>query len=195
MNTAAALLELPSVRRQISPLSVEEYHRMGELNENGRRTELIRGVVIEKIPRSPLHARLVRRLFRSIQAAAGSGLFVLKEDPLTLVDSEPEPDVAVVAGVEDDFDNFHPTTALLVVEVAITTIEIDREKAALYAEANVPEYWIVIPERGLVEVYTSPRAGLYTERRILTTADGGTLVSAALPALRVDLGSLFGDAA
>jgi len=45
----ADILEIPDVRRRVSPLSVEEYHRLGEFNENGRRTELIRGIIIEKM--------------------------------------------------------------------------------------------------------------------------------------------------
>ena len=42
-----AILDIPEVRQRVSRLSVEEYHRLGEFNENGRRTELIRGIVIE----------------------------------------------------------------------------------------------------------------------------------------------------
>ena len=49
-----AILEIPEVRQRISPLTVEEYHRLDEFNENGRRTELIRGVVIEKMSKSPI---------------------------------------------------------------------------------------------------------------------------------------------
>src|SRR4051794_5391447 len=51
-----AILELPEVRRRISPLSVEEYHRLGEFNDNGKRTELIRGILIEKMSKSPCTA-------------------------------------------------------------------------------------------------------------------------------------------
>lgn len=48
----AGILDLAEVRKRVSPLSVEEYHRLGEYNENGRRTELIRGIVIEKRSKS-----------------------------------------------------------------------------------------------------------------------------------------------
>ena len=108
-----------------------------------------------------------------------------------MTDSEPEPDVAIVRGEEADFDFQHPSTALLTVEVAVTTLALDREKADLYAETNVLEYWIVRPERGVVEVYTQPRDGLYRERRIFAATDGGTLASTAVPALRLDLATFF----
>ena len=192
MNAAVTLLEeVPTLRQRISPVSVAEYHHFGERNENGRRTELIRGVVIEKMSKSPAHSIPTGRLYRMLLTALGDSYYIRQEQPLTLRDSEPEPDIAVIAGAEGDFTKAHPTTALLAVEVAVSTLEADRAKAALYAEAGVPEYWIVIPERGLVEVYTAPRNGLYRERRIFATADDGTLVSTAVPACRLDLAAFF----
>ena len=164
---------------------------MPEFNENGRRTELIRGVIVEKVPKSPLHTSTLRRITRLALTAADPGQLVIVQDPLTLADSEPEPDVAIVAGEEADFDQRHPTTALLAIEVAVTTLALDREKAELYAEANIPEYWLVRPERGVIEVYTQPRGGFYGERRIFAAADGGTLTSTAVPTLRLDLAALF----
>ena len=59
----SAILEIPEVRQRVSTLSVEEYHRLDEFNEHGRRTELIRGIVIEKMSKSPLHAFLTKRLY------------------------------------------------------------------------------------------------------------------------------------
>lgn len=193
MNAVAdALLEEEPVDQwQISPVSVEEYQRMGEYNENGKRIELLRGVVVEKMPRSDLHLALVRELYELARAAVGPGQFVTKEDPLMLADSEPEPDVAVIAGHSDDYRHHKPRTALFAVEVAINTVGRDRQKVDIYAEAGVPEYWLVLPKRAEVEVYRSPRDGRYTERRVFTAADGGTLVSTAVPALRLDLAAFF----
>ena len=76
-------------------------------------------------------------------------------------DSEPEPDLSVVNGRLEDFRDAHPTTALLAVEVADVTIELDRAKAELYAEANIPEFWLVLAEEKMVEVHTHPRNGEY----------------------------------
>src|SRR5262249_27946062 len=94
----SAILEIPEVRQRVSPLSVEEYHRLGEFNENGRRTELIRGIVIEKMSKSPLHRILASRLYNLFLAQLPNGFSVWKEEPLTLSDSEPEPDITVVQG-------------------------------------------------------------------------------------------------
>lgn len=186
----SSILELPSIRCCASRLSVAEYHRLGEYSENGRRTELLRGFIIEKTSKSSLHASLLRQLFRLVQAVLGPGLLLLKEDPLTLADSEPEPDLAVVAGSEEDYVRAHPRTALFVIEIAVTTEELDRAKAALYAEADIAEYWLVLPVRGLIEAHTVPREGFYTRCQIF--ARGETLTSTTFPNLHIALENLFG---
>src|SRR2546423_12972911 len=96
------ILEIPEVRKRLSPLSVEEYHRLGEYNENGRRTELIRGFVIEKISKSPLHRIMGSLLYDLLSKQLPRGYSIWKEEPLTFIDSEPEPDVSVVEGDEGD---------------------------------------------------------------------------------------------
>jgi Uma2 family endonuclease len=126
-----AILEIPEVRQRVSALSVEEYHRLGELNEKGRRTELIRGIVIQKLSKSPLHGFIGKRLYDRITAVLPNGWVVRREDPITLADSEPEPDIAIVRGTEADFLKAHPTTAALVLEVAVSTPTLDRENASL----------------------------------------------------------------
>ena len=59
----SAILDIPEVRQRVSPLSIEEYHRLDEFHENHRRTELIRGIVIEKVSKSTLHSALAKVLY------------------------------------------------------------------------------------------------------------------------------------
>src|SRR2546429_52621 len=129
-----AILDIPEVRQRVSPLSVQDYHRLGEHNENGRRTELIRGILIQKMSKSPLHSFLAKRLYDQIARVLPNGFVVRREDPITLSDSEPEPDIAVVRGAEADPFEAHPTTAALVIEVAVCNPALDRENTSLYAE-------------------------------------------------------------
>lgn len=184
-----AILEIPEVRQRVSPLSLEEYHRLDEVNENGRRTELIRGIVIEKTSKSPLHASISKRLYDRILTQLRPGLVLRREDPLTLADSEPEPDLAIVTGAEADFFKAHPTTAELVVEVAVSSPALDRENASLYAEGGVKEYWIVLGVDRKVEVYRRAESGRYQEMR--TFAPDDTLECSAVPGIQVRLGDLF----
>ena len=108
-----AILEIPEVRQRVSPLTVAEYHRLDEFNENGRRTELTRGILIEKMSKSPLHRTVASLLYRLFLAQLPAGFSVWKEEPLTFLDSEPEPDISIVRGVESDFTAAHPSTAIL----------------------------------------------------------------------------------
>lgn len=183
------MLENPAIRRQARPIDLQTYHWMQRQGLVAKRAELIRGVIVEKMSKSPLHEGIVRRLFRLLQSAARPGLSVQKQSPLTLENSEPEPDLSVVPERADDFIAAHPSTALFVVEVAVTSLDLDREKIGLYARAGVPEYWIVRATEGIVEVHRDLQAGAYasvSEHKV-----GETLQGLALPELAVDLEALF----
>lgn len=189
MSTASQMLELPEVRARVSPLSVAEYHRLSEYDAAGRRTELIRGIVVQKMSKSPLHSSIARRLHRMLQELLPPGCVLLREDPLTLTDSEPEPDLAVVRGRESDFVGRHPSTAAIVIEIAVSPAAEDRSLTALYAEANVEEYWIVFPLDRRIEIYRAPLAGIYQLR---STVEGdATLPCECLPGIQIKLADLF----
>ena len=185
------ILEIPSIRRQARPIDVQTYHWMGEHSLVNTRTELLRGVIVEKMSKSPLHEYIANELFRLAAKAAGDDFFVRKEGPLTLADSEPEPDLSVVKGRPEDFRKSHPSTAQLVVEVAVSSAEVDREKAALYAEANVSEFWLVLPEAKRIEVFSQPVAGAYQRHEEFSA--GQEIASRVIPALVVSLSALFAD--
>lgn len=186
--SAADLLENPELRAQVSAISVEQYHQFPEYNQNGRRTELIRGVVLEKMPKTPLHASIAKLLYDALMVVVPKGYSVRQDQPLTLRESEPEPDVAVVQGTVRDYWESHPRTAVLVIEVAVTSLSLDREKAALYAEAGVEEYWIVRPRDRKIHVYRQPRTGAYLET---STSQDGAVQCRAVPEFTVDVAELF----
>ncbi len=108
-------------------------------------------------PQSPDHALAVRAVEEAFRRVFTHGYDVRVQMPLGVgEDSEPEPDVAVVRGHFRDFRT-HPLTAEIVVEVADSTLEFDRSrKAARYASARIPEYWIVNLVDRRVEVFRDP---------------------------------------
>jgi len=185
----SAILEIPEVRQRVSLLSVEEYHRLDEYNERGRRTELIRGIVIEKMSKSPLHRIIASLLYRRLLAQLPEGFSVWKEEPLTFLDSEPEPDISVTRGDERTYALAHPTSAELVVEVAVSSAALDRENATLYAEAGIKEYWSVLASERRVEVYRRPEQGRYQEKRVVVPDD--VLDCEAIPGVRIGVAELF----
>jgi Uma2 family endonuclease len=166
-----SLLAKEAIRREILPLSVEQYHQLCERSAALQKTELIEGLIIAKITKSPLHAYLISLLYEFFSARLPDNYLVRKEDPLTLATSEPEPDIAIIKGALKDFRSTHPTMAELVIEIALSSLELDREKAALYAAAGIPEYWIVIPEADCVEVYQDPARGCYQRLKVYQKAE------------------------
>ncbi len=186
-----AILEIPEVRGRVVPLPVEAYHRMIEEGLAGR-VELIEGIIIEKMGKSPLHTRLSHRLFEMLRTRLGDGFWVRLEAPLCFESqrSEPEPDLSVVRGSDRQYADAHPSTALLVVEVAVSSVEADRNMATLYATAGVAEYWIVRGREEIVEVYSGPVSGKYTVHRNVGRTE--RLISSACPSVELEMEALFG---
>jgi Uma2 family endonuclease len=185
----AEALQAPVRGAEVWPLSVEAYHALGEARLIPERTELLYGFVYHKMSKSPLHTFLMMRLLRLVQAVLPPGLHLRPEQPLTCVDSEPEPDLAVVLGSEEDFRLAHPRTAELVIEVCVTSADYDRSKLRAYASAGVKECWLVLGREKQIEVHCQASEGEYGERTL--HGPGARLTSAVLPGFTVDLSKLF----
>lgn len=166
----------------------------GILDED-ENVELLEGVIVRVSPQKRPHARVIQRLNRMLVERTGVEYAVLPQLPLTLGDfSEPEPDFAVVRAEDARSNDEHPHTALLVVEVAKSTLSKDRNlKASLYARFGIAEYWIVNLKDACVEVYRDPdaRAGRYRTAATLGPAD--TLTCTSVPGLSVALADLVGS--
>src|SRR5262249_28514161 len=124
-----------------------EYDRMVEAGILGEDdpVELIDGEIVKMAPEGRPHASAVRRAHIALQRVFGPQRYVQVGLPMAPDDvSEPEPDLAVLPGTVEDFEGEHPATALLVVEVAESSLSFDRKrKGGLYARAGITEYWIV----------------------------------------------------
>jgi Uma2 family endonuclease len=155
--------------------------------------ELIEGVIYDRAAQNSLHATgysLVHEALRPVFSIE-SGYDIRGQLPLALgEDSEPEPDVAVVRGSIRDFRDSHPTTAVLVVEVADSSLLHDRKKKIpLYTRAGIPEYWILNLIRRTLEVYREPLDAVYLSRAILRAGD--TVSPLARPEVRVTISDLL----
>ncbi|MEP0792285.1 MULTISPECIES: Uma2 family endonuclease [Cyanophyceae] len=142
-------------------LSVEQYHqmiRLGILSDDDP-VELLDGWLVYKMPKNPPHRATTKLTRNALEAVIPEGWYVDTQEPITLADSEPEPDVVVVRGNTRDYLDRHPGASdiALIIEVADSTLERDRtSKQRLYARAGIPIYWIInLPEKQ-VEVYTEP---------------------------------------
>ena len=186
-----AVLEEPAIRARVPAFSVANYHRLFELGMLSPRLELIRGALVEQMPKSPLHSSIVVLLSRHIPQYLPTGWHVRSEQPLTFTDSEPEPDLAVVRGAESAYFRAHPGTAALIVEVVVSSEALDRLKLQIYAEAGVPECWLLLAEERVIERHTEPRNDRY--QKMERVAFPGVLESTVFPGLALPPGDLFPD--
>ena len=145
----------------VFPLSVEQYHemiRLGVLSDDDP-VELIEGVLVFHMPKNPPHRFVTRAVFDAMSALLPDGWHCQSQEPVTLPDGEPEPDVSVVLGSPADYRERHPNAADvgLVVEVSDRTADRDRgAKYRSYARAGIPEYWIIDLTAHCVEVFRQP---------------------------------------
>jgi Uma2 family endonuclease len=123
------------------------------------RLELLEGFLIKKMTVNPPHAFVTETISDALSHLFTDGRFVNAQQPITMKDSEPEPDVCVVRGQRRDFVQRHPTPpdVVLLIEVSDSTLQQDQTwKKRIYAQAGIPVYWIVnLPDRQ-IEVYTDP---------------------------------------
>jgi Uma2 family endonuclease len=177
--------------------TVEDYYGMAEAGvlRPDERTELYEGQVIAMSPPSSFHASIVKRLAALFTRLAGDRAVVSVQDPIQLGDTHPEPDVALLRPRTDFYARAHPRPpdVLLVVEVALSTLEFDRgPKRAKYAEYGVPELWIVAPEEGWIEVHRRPDVDRYAA--VTKHARGEALAVEALPGLALTVADVLGPA-
>ena len=172
--------------------TVEAYFdlvRSGELSVEDH-VELLEGVIVAMSPQNPRHASATTRVQEALREAIGKRAVIRVQSPfLAGARSVPEPDVAVVPGAASDYDDRHPDTALLVVEIAETSLAQDRlTKGAIYAAAGVPEYWLLDLREDVVEVFTEPDPGArrYGVRRVARRGDRLPLAASPGASVSVD---------
>lgn len=184
-----SILDSPEVRESLAPMSVESYQTASELGWFDEDVELLEGFPIKKMSKSPLHENLVEELIERLRAALGEDRWVSKERPIQCADSLPDPDIAVFAGRRDFRAANHPTTADLVIEVSVNTLEKDRRKASIYAGADVWEYWIVDPVKQSVLIHRRPSPAGYGE--IVEAGRGGLASCDRVPGFLIAVDELF----
>ena len=151
-----------SAAEVIRPLRRVEYDQLVALGAfQDERIELLDGALVAMSPIGAPHSATVQRLNRLLILALEGRAAVRCQSPFAALEfSEPEPDFSVLP--LGDYDLDHPSEAHLLIEVAESSLAVDRgKKLRLYASCAVPEYWVVnLPER-CVEVYTRPTTGAY----------------------------------
>ena len=172
--TRAAMAIITAFGRPLHRITVEQYHDMqedGTIRKQDR-CELIHGCILEKETINPPHASAISRVMKQLLALLGLDAVVRIQLPITLSDSEPEPDAILAAGTVEDYDERHPgaNDILFLIEVSDASLEFDRSvKLPLYAGEAIPQYWILDVNARTIEVFTQPRGGKKPSYRKIAT--------------------------
>lgn len=196
LPTASPVDEMPDTFRW----SLEAYERLVELGvlTTCDPVELVGGEIVTMSPQYSPHAAGVVIGTQVLGKAIDDSHHVRAQVPLALVpDSEPEPDLVVVTGTPRDFVAAHPRSAVLIIEVAESSLRYDRRiKGSLYARAGIPDYWIENLGAGVLEVYRNPvpdptaRFGFsYSEMRTLGKEE--RIMPLAFPSVSIRVGDLL----
>ena len=185
-----------SVQLQKHYFNVDEYYRMAEsgILSEGDRVELIEGEVIEMSPIGKRHAACVKRLNRLLNREVGELAIVGVQDPISIDDfSEPQPDLVLLKPRADFYSNSHPTPAdvLVIIEVADTSVEYERNvKFPIYTRSGIPEAWLVVLPKDILEVHSEPKNGKY--QKVQRLKPGKRLISTTIPGLKLDVDGILG---
>lgn len=161
LSTTAQSDSEDTISDQYWRMTVAQYHLMEEtgiLNEDDQ-LELLEGLLVAKMPKNPPHRLSTGLLQDALLAILPKDYHLNLQEPITLIDSEPEPDLAVICGQRRDYRDRHPSAkaVTLVIEVSDATLERDRTiKQRIYARAGIPIYWILNLRDRQLEIYTEP---------------------------------------
>ena len=181
MIDAGGMLDLEQLRpERLRPISRAEYEQLVALGWfEDEQVELLRGALVTMSPQGSRHTVAVSQLNELLVLGLKQRAWVRPQCSYAASEeSEPEPDLAVVP--RRDFSDALPQSALLMVEVADSSLRKDRRvKTSIYAENGVPESWIVNLPDEVIEVHTDPHDGSY--RQVTRRDRGETLTLSAFP--------------
>jgi Uma2 family endonuclease len=182
-----ASLLLPERPRPLKRLEYDRLVALGAFEDE--RVELLHGVLVDMSPNNPDHASPIERLNMLLAPALVGQAIVRVQLPLVAHDeSEPEPDLAVVP--PGDYRREHPSRALLVIEVAVSSLSKDRKvKGPLYASSGFGEYWIVNVVDKVIEVHRQPGPDGYAHVTLCT--EGTVIHPETFPLVSIAVADVF----
>ena len=147
------------------------------------RVELIRGEIVQMSPPGRRHVAFVDNLTQLLVMRLAGRAIVSVQNPVVLADdTEPQPDLALRrrrAVPYKDREAF-AEDVLLLIEVADTSLRYDRStKLRLYADAGIPESWLVDCAAESIEIHRGPGAEGY--REVTRVAGDGAVAVQAFP--------------
>jgi len=158
---------------------------------DARRVELLKGEIVEMSPEGEPHAYFSSEAGEYLIRLLGDRATIRLSKPITLaLDSEPEPDIAIVQRLGREYLEHHPypQNIFWLIEYSDSSLDKDLEiKSKVYAEAKIPEYWVVNLKNRQLVVFREPQNGEYASKSTLT---GGTIYPLAFPDVAISVNSI-----
>ncbi len=185
-----------AVPLDIRLINTHEYHQMGEslILHPDERVELIRGQIIHMSPIGSEHAHIVDTLNLLLIEQIGREAVIRIHNPITLGEySEPEPDIVIAKTPRSNYKEKHPIPEdiLLLIEVAHTYLQVDREiKLPLYASFHIPCVWLIDIEKKEISIHTQPNNDGYAHIEIISLHKNEQ-ISFSKPTFSLSLDEIF----
>lgn len=174
-------------------ITIEQWHKIiNSCAFDRSNVQLIAGEIIEMPPEKPIHSGKILRLSdRLKQLFATEKVIISQGHPITLDNSEPEPDIAILKYRDEYYEDRHPTAdeVYLAIEIANTSLDFDKSnKKQVYANAGILEYWIVDLANKELIVHRDPIGSNYNSIQHKIT---GTIALVAFPRISIGIDEIF----
>ncbi|NES82311.1 MAG: Uma2 family endonuclease [Moorea sp. SIO2B7] len=180
--------------KTLAKWSVQDYHSMISTGIfRDRRLELLGGEIIEMSPEIPLHYYQAQSNVDYLQSLLKNKAHVRFNGPITLLDSEPEPDLAIVKNPKERYIHHHPNNEEIfwLIEVSQSTLAYDiSDKKKTYARNKIEEYWVIDLKKSQLYVFRNPLEEDYKIESIVTE---GILTPLAFPNVEIAVNKLLLD--
>ena len=173
--------------------SVEDYHKMidaGILSD--RHVELISGEILQMSPEGSFHTSINHIGVTYLRSILGEQAVIREAHPITLMDSETEPDIAIVRSPYNLYFNHHPYPEDIywLIEISDSTLSKDLGiKKRIYANANIKEYWVIDLNYKILKVFQNPQKDDYSLEQ---DYDSGVISPLSFPQLKIAVNTLLG---
>jgi Uma2 family endonuclease len=180
--------------KTLAKWTVEDYHRLidtGILDQ--RPVELLQGEIVEMAPEGPIHSYITEGVAQYLRWALQGLALVREAHPITLSDSEPEPDLAIVQPPRQRYSQRHPypQDIFWLIEVSQSTLNYDfNDKKKTYAQAEIQEYWVVDFRARQVQVFRHPQGEDYSEKFVVSQEN---LAPLAIPNIEMSVERFWAD--
>jgi Uma2 family endonuclease len=176
MGETGAQKRVDAMTVALAKWSIEEYHQMIEAGVlEDRQVELLKGDIVEMVPEGIPHAHLSSEGADYLRALLKERVKIREGKPITLPNSsEPEPDVSILQPLDEEYAQHHPypENIFWLIEFSNASLEKDLEiKTRVYAEAGIPEYWVVNLRKMELVVFRDPNDQNYSSRQIFTQGE------------------------